>query len=120
MHSASATAPCTCPVGSHVLQNTCLAASARAWGDKAALSFPFMLGYIAVAAMVTMPRAPMIKYRLDFGKALGGAALPAAVTPVINYFLKEIISGMLVWPQRLVVPILQVRFLACGGARFRG
>eukprot|EP00198_Chlamydomonas_reinhardtii_P000381 XP_001689716.1 predicted protein [Chlamydomonas reinhardtii] len=60
-----------------------------------------------VAAMVTMPRAPMIKYRLDFGKALGGAALPAAVTPVINYFLKEIISGMLVWPQRLVVPILQ-------------
>ncbi|KAG2448432.1 hypothetical protein HYH02_006324 [Chlamydomonas schloesseri] len=60
-----------------------------------------------VAAMVTMPRAPLIKYRLDFGKALGGAALPAAVTPVINYFVREIVSGMLVWPQRLVVPILQ-------------
>ncbi|KAG2493047.1 hypothetical protein HYH03_008710 [Edaphochlamys debaryana] len=60
-----------------------------------------------VGAMVTVPAPPMIKYRLDFGKALGGSMAPAAVRPVINYFMKEVITAMLVWPQRLVVPILQ-------------
>ncbi|KAG2493048.1 hypothetical protein HYH03_008711 [Edaphochlamys debaryana] len=60
-----------------------------------------------VAAMATVPAPPLIKYRLDFGKALGGSVAPAAVTPVVNYFMKEVITGMLVWPQRLVVPILQ-------------
>ncbi|KAG2424545.1 hypothetical protein HXX76_014426 [Chlamydomonas incerta] len=60
-----------------------------------------------VGAMATVPKPPLIKYRLDFGKALGGSMAPAAVTPVINYFMKEIITKMLVWPQRLVIPILQ-------------
>ncbi len=58
--------------------------------------------------MATVPKPPMIKYRLDFGKALGGSLAPAAVTPVVNYFMKEIINKMLVWPQRIVVPILYV------------
>ncbi|KXZ55135.1 hypothetical protein GPECTOR_3g286 [Gonium pectorale] len=60
-----------------------------------------------VAAMATVPKPPLIKYRLDFGKALGGSLAPAAVTPVVNYFMREIITKMLVWPQRIVVPILQ-------------
>eukprot|EP00198_Chlamydomonas_reinhardtii_P000382 XP_001689717.1 predicted protein [Chlamydomonas reinhardtii] len=60
-----------------------------------------------VGAMATVPKPPLIKYRLDFGKALGGSMAPAAVTPVVNYFMKEIITKMLVWPQRLVIPILQ-------------
>lgn len=63
--------------------------------------------------MATVPKPPLIKYRLDFGKALGGSMAPAAVTPVVNYFMKEIITKMLVWPQRLVIPILQVRRLRC-------
>ncbi len=41
----------------------------------------------AVGAMATVPAPPLIKYRLDFGKALGGSLLPAAVTPVVNYFM---------------------------------
>ncbi|PNH08684.1 Synaptotagmin-2 [Tetrabaena socialis] len=60
-----------------------------------------------VGAMATVPKPPLIKYRLDFGKAMGGSLAPAAVTPVVNYFIKEVITKMLVWPQRLVVPILQ-------------
>lgn len=38
--------------------------------------------------MATLRKPPLIKYRLDFGKALGGSLLPAAVTPVVNYFIK--------------------------------
>ncbi|EFJ40787.1 hypothetical protein VOLCADRAFT_119865, partial [Volvox carteri f. nagariensis] len=60
-----------------------------------------------VALMATVPKPPLIKYRLDFGKALGGSMVPAAVTPVINFFLRDMITKMLVWPQRLVVPVLQ-------------
>ncbi|GIL55458.1 hypothetical protein Vafri_11001 [Volvox africanus] len=60
-----------------------------------------------VAMMATVPKPPLIKYRLDFGKAMGGSMAPAAVTPVINYFLRDMITKMLVWPQRLVVPVLQ-------------
>ncbi|GIL85222.1 hypothetical protein Vretimale_10731 [Volvox reticuliferus] len=60
-----------------------------------------------VALMATVPKPPLIKYRLDFGKAMGGSMAPAAVTPVINYFMRDIITKMLVWPQRLVVPVLQ-------------
>ncbi|KXZ55136.1 hypothetical protein GPECTOR_3g287 [Gonium pectorale] len=66
---------------------------------------PRMPGF--VAAMATMPRPPLIKYRLDFGKALGGSLAPAAVTPVVNYFVRGVIDKMLVWPARIVVPILQ-------------
>ncbi|GLC59938.1 hypothetical protein PLESTB_001556000 [Pleodorina starrii] len=60
-----------------------------------------------VALMATVPKPPLIKYRLDFGKAMGGSMAPAAVTPVINYFLRDVINKMLVWPQRLVVPVIQ-------------
>ncbi|GFR39731.1 hypothetical protein Agub_g212 [Astrephomene gubernaculifera] len=60
-----------------------------------------------VGAMATVPKPPLIKYRLDFGRAMGGSMAPAAVTPVVNFFLRDVITKMLVWPQRLVVPILQ-------------
>ncbi|GLC43424.1 hypothetical protein PLESTB_001555900 [Pleodorina starrii] len=60
-----------------------------------------------VAAMATVPKPPLIKYRLDFGRALGGSVAPLAVTPVVNYFLRGVLDRMLLWPNRIVVPILQ-------------
>ncbi|GLI60523.1 hypothetical protein VaNZ11_002529 [Volvox africanus] len=66
---------------------------------------PRLPGFVAL--MATVPKPPLIKYRLDFGKAMGGAVAPMAVTPVVNYFLRGVLDRMLVWPNRIVVPILQ-------------
>ncbi|GIL85220.1 hypothetical protein Vretimale_10731 [Volvox reticuliferus] len=66
---------------------------------------PRLPGFVAL--MATVPKPPLIKYRLDFGKAMGGAVAPMAVTPVVNYFLRNVLDRMLVWPNRIVVPILQ-------------
>ncbi|EFJ40788.1 hypothetical protein VOLCADRAFT_107980 [Volvox carteri f. nagariensis] len=66
---------------------------------------PRLPGFVAL--MATVPKPPLIKYRLDFGKALGGSMLPKLVTPVIDYFIKGTLDRMLVWPNRIVLPILQ-------------
>ncbi|CAD7701174.1 unnamed protein product [Ostreobium quekettii] len=58
------------------------------------------------AVVVTALRPPSIKFNLDFGKALGGSMAGSPVKTLINGFLKDTLANMLVWPQRMVVPIL--------------
>jgi Ca2+-dependent lipid-binding protein len=56
-------------------------------------------------AMVTFPKQPRFKYHLNFGK-LGGSVTAAPVKMFVNSMVKNILNDMLVWPQRLVVPII--------------
>ncbi len=53
--------------------------------------------------VVTFRKPPMVKYRLDFGKALGGQYAAGVVKPFINHVINNVIVNMFVWPQRLVV-----------------
>eukprot|EP00798_Chlamydomonas_sp_ICE-L_P011464 gene11464-34178_t len=53
-----------------------------------------------------MRKPPLYKYRMDFGAAMGGKAVAGLVQPFINWVVNDVIINMLVWPQRLVVPIL--------------
>lgn len=39
-------------------------------------------------------------------RALGGQYIAAVVKPFINYVIDGVIINMLVWPQRLVVPLV--------------
>lgn len=57
------------------------------------------------AAVVTFRKPPRVKYRLDFGAALGGQYAAGVVKPFINYVVDSVIVNMLVWPQRLVVRV---------------
>ena len=48
---------------------------------------------------------PQIKFKLDFGKALGSAYTAKAVRLWLDPFLRETLADMIVWPNRIVVHI---------------
>lgn len=58
------------------------------------------------ALLVTMMKPPQLKFKLDFGAALGGGVVGGGVRAIINSFMKDIWTNLLVWPNRIVVPIL--------------
>lgn len=58
------------------------------------------------AMTVALMRPPQVKFHLDFGKAFGGSLSAKAVKAWLDPFLRETLSSMLVWPRRIVVPIL--------------
>jgi hypothetical protein len=58
------------------------------------------------AATVSMMTPPVIKYFLDFGAAFGGSYSARAIQGWLDPFIRDTIGGMLVWPRRLLVPIL--------------
>lgn len=58
------------------------------------------------AMTVALMRPPRVKFHLDFGKAFGGSLSAKAVKAWLDPFLRETLSSMLVWPRRIVVPIL--------------
>ena len=45
-------------------------------------------------------------FRLDFGKAFGGSFSAKAIRLWLDPFIRETLTNMLVWPNRLVVPML--------------
>ena len=47
-----------------------------------------------------------IKFKLNFGKALGSSATAKPVQAWLDPFLRNTLGDMLVWPNRIVVPIL--------------
>lgn len=61
-------------------------------------------GFAGVAVALKSP--PTIKYRLNFGALSGGSVTTAPIVAFINFIVKEVIVGMLLWPKRLTVPIL--------------
>ena len=60
------------------------------------------------AATVALMRPPEVKFRLDFGRAFGGSLSAKAVVNWLDPFLRETLRAMLVWPRRIVVPLLEM------------
>lgn len=58
------------------------------------------------AAVISLRRPPQIKFKLDFGKALGSGYTAKAVRLWLDPFLRETLADLIVWPNRIVVPIL--------------
>lgn len=58
------------------------------------------------AATVSLMKTPTIKFHLDFGAAFGGSMSANAIRAWLDPFIRKQLASMLVWPNRLVVPIL--------------
>lgn len=58
------------------------------------------------AATISLMKPPVVKFHLDFGAAFGGSYSAGAVVSWLDPFLRSTVAGMLVWPKRIVVPIL--------------
>jgi len=58
------------------------------------------------AATISLMKPPVVKFHLDFGAAFGGAISAGAVVSWLDPFLRSTVAGMLVWPKRIVVPLL--------------
>lgn len=55
------------------------------------------------AAAVALKSPPTVKYRLDFGKAFGSSFTAAPIVAFVNFIIREVIVGMLLWPNRITV-----------------
>ncbi|KAL4853134.1 Synaptotagmin-5 [Chlorella vulgaris] len=58
------------------------------------------------AAVVSLRAPPIVRFSLDFGKSMGGGYTAGAIKAWLDPFLRETVSGMLLWPRRMVVPLL--------------
>ncbi|KFM28651.1 Extended synaptotagmin-3 [Auxenochlorella protothecoides] len=58
------------------------------------------------AALVSLRKPPIVRFHLDFGKAFGGAASAGAIRLWLDDFLRTQIAEMLLWPSRIVIPLL--------------
>lgn len=58
------------------------------------------------AAVVSLRKPPIVRFHLDFGKSLGGSYSAGAIKAWLDPFLRETVSGMMLWPRRLVIPLL--------------
>ena len=74
------------------------------WLAKACTSFFFVPCSYCAEHMCRKP--PQIKFKLDFGKALGSGYTAKAVRLWLDPFLRETLADLIVWPNRIVVPIL--------------
>jgi len=61
-------------------------------------------GFGAITAALT--KSPIIKYNLDFGKALGSSFSANLVRNWLDPFIRNTLMELLVWPERIVVPML--------------
>ncbi|CAG9465702.1 unnamed protein product [Pedinophyceae sp. YPF-701] len=67
------------------------------------------------AALVSMSEAPVIKFRLAF---TGGAMFQGMITDFLDSFIKDTLATMMVWPQRIVVPVLAAEDIPGGLDQF--
>ena len=51
-------------------------------------------------------KPPLTHFNLDFGAAFGGSFSAKAVRLWLDPFIRETLTTMIVWPNRLVVPVL--------------
>eukprot|EP01023_Acetabularia_acetabulum_P045115 TRINITY_DN4565_c0_g1_i3.p1 TRINITY_DN4565_c0_g1~~TRINITY_DN4565_c0_g1_i3.p1 ORF type:complete len:397 (+),score=78.88 TRINITY_DN4565_c0_g1_i3:173-1363(+) len=61
------------------------------------------------ALMISMTKPPVVKFKLDFG-ALGGSVTAAPVMAFLDPFIRDTLVNLLVWPNRMVVPILDEKY----------
>jgi hypothetical protein len=57
----------------------------------------------AAAIALALKGPPIINYRLNFGQLSGGSVTTAPITTFVNFIVKEVLVGMLVWPKRITV-----------------
>jgi hypothetical protein len=57
------------------------------------------------AAIITLEKMPKLSYNIDLGAAFG-KVLGGGIEQFLDNLLPNIIEGFLVWPERIVVPIL--------------
>ena len=57
------------------------------------------------AAIITLIKPPKLSYNIDIG-AVGGKVAGGGVEQFLDNLIPGIIEGFLVWPERIVVPIL--------------
>ena len=69
----------------------------------------FLLGQLAeyLSKTTGCRRPPLIHFNLSFGSALGGGASAGLVRTWLDPFLRETLTSLLVWPNRIVFPILR-------------
>lgn len=58
------------------------------------------------ALLVSLAAPPQVKFALDFGPALGGKHTARPVGAFLDPFLRDTLANALVWPQRVVAPLL--------------
>ena len=51
-------------------------------------------------------KPPLLHFNLDFGKAFGGSVSARLVRLWLDPFLRHTLANLLVWPNRIVSPIL--------------
>ncbi|KXZ45000.1 hypothetical protein GPECTOR_59g607 [Gonium pectorale] len=67
---------------------------------------PYPPGFGAI--QLSMPRAPQLGFAFDFGPGLmrGVEPLAGLVSAFLQPLLQDVVAGALVWPQRVVLPVL--------------
>ena len=58
------------------------------------------------AASVALRKPPLIHFNLDFGAAFGGSYSAKAIRLWLDPFIRTTLTSMVVWPNRIVVPML--------------
>lgn len=58
------------------------------------------------AVVVTLVKPPKINYAIDTGGGPVGKVVGGGVEAFLSTLIPDILNGFLVWPQRIVVPIL--------------
>lgn len=51
-------------------------------------------------------KPPLMRFKLDFGKAFGGSMIAKPIRLWLDPFIRETLTNMIVWPNRIVVPML--------------
>eukprot|EP00210_Caulerpa_lentillifera_P002283 g2193.t1 len=58
------------------------------------------------AIIASFLKAPALQFHCDFGRALGGSASGKMVKNALDPFIESTLASMLVWPHRIVIPII--------------
>ena len=51
-------------------------------------------------------KPPLMRFKLDFGKAFGGSMIAKPIRLWLDPFIRDTLTNMVVWPNRIVVPML--------------
>lgn len=60
--------------------------------------------------IITLLKPPKINYRVDLGAALGGSIIGGRIAAFVNDLIPQVLNGFLVWPQRIVTPIVDEKY----------
>jgi hypothetical protein len=63
------------------------------------------------AVIITLTKPPKINYHVDLGAAMGGAVVGGSVAAFVNQLLPQILDQLLVWPERIVTPLVDEKIM---------